>query len=273
MKELLKPWLGGTNPQSLERVAARFVLAHNLVQAIPWLFGLVGAIAAGAYGAASSSHLLVAIAVGFATSCSLVLGISLASWYIAARKVGWRQISENKDKELAERDLDAEDVTKFQLPLQLILDLSTHPLVIRNPLNADELCDQWLRRYVANNLATLAPGIQIGVLNRTAGHLRVACEGNLPGVFDRMLPKPTPRDFSECLAEIAPNAKRLLLFEDERASVAEWLIVIPEGELDLGAKAFIGFARQALAAARRALLVIRSTGVDGDDDGVAMPRA
>jgi hypothetical protein len=144
-------------------------------------------------------------------------------------------------------------------------------LVIRDPLKADEICDQWLRRFVTSNLDTLAPGIRVGVLNWTGGNLRLACEGNLPHVVDRVLPKRSSRDFSECLLDIAPTAKALLLFEDERAVVAEWLVIIPEGELSLGAQAFIGFVRQALAAARRAIVVIESAYTD-DEEGLAEPR-
>jgi len=251
------------------------VLVHNLVQAVPWLAGLAGSIAAGVYGAASSSHLVVSIAVGLATACALVLGISLGAWYLGVREVGWRQISENKDEELAKRDLDAKDVAEYRLALQLIVDLSTHPLALHDPGNADVACDRWLRRYVVDNLDTLSPGIQIGVFNWTAGHTTVPCEGNLPNVFDRVLPKKTPRDFSECLADLAPNAKRMPLFEDEKASVAEWLVVIPKEELSLGAKAFIGFAAQALAAARRGLPIesLASSTANDDDDGLAVSRA
>jgi hypothetical protein len=266
MKDSLRSSLRNIGARSLGDSAARIVLAHNLVQAIPWLIALAASAGAGVYGALSSSHLIISLAAGVAAGSLIALAISLGSWYMAARKDGWQQISKEKDQELAERDLDAEDVRKYQLPLQLILDFSTHPLVIRDPLKADETCERWLRWYVTNNLDTLAPGIQIGVLNWTDGMMRVACGGNLPPVFDRVLPKPTDRNFSQCLDEIAPKAERLLLFEDDGAVVAEWLIVIAQEELDLGAEAFIGFVRQALAAARRALLTIERTGVsDGDE--------
>jgi hypothetical protein len=274
MKNLLNSGLWGTGATSLRRMAERIVLAHNLVQAVPWLVGLTGSVAAAVYGTGSSSHLVVSIAAGIATGCTLVLGISLGAWYIGVRKSGWRRISENMNEELVKRDLDSENAAKFRLVLQLIVDLSSHPFTLRGRRSSDAACDLWLRRYVIDNLDTLSPGIRIGVLNWTAGRTTVACEGNLPGVFDRVLPKNAPRDFSECLADLAPSAKRQLLFEDEDAAVAEWLIVISKGELSLDAKAFIGFAAQALAAARGALLVgPPPSSAASDDDDLAIPRS
>jgi hypothetical protein len=267
----VKAWLREIGAVSLSRAVAGIVLAHNLAQAVPWLIALVISAGVGLYGALSSNHLVLALAVAVGTGSSLSLLISFGSWYMEKRRTGFITVVKERNKQLAERGIDAEDAENFRLGLQVILDVSTHPLVIRDAHKADEDCEQWLRRFVLHNLDTLSPGIRIGVLNWTAGKLKLACEGNLPHVVHRVLPKESPRDFTECLLDIDPRAKRLLLFEDERAEVAEWLVVIPEQKAELSARAFIGFVRQALAAARRALLAIDSAGADEDDEGLARP--
>lgn len=250
---LLKVWLRDIGALELRGVLAGIVLAHNLTQAIPWLIALAISVGAGLYGALASSHLTLALSVAVATGSSLSLLISFGSWYMQKRRAGLVRVVKERNKQLAERGIDAENAEEFRLGLQLILDLSTHPIVIHDPAEADSQCDRWLRRFALANVDILARGVRMGVVSWSAGYLRAACEGNLPHIVDRVLPKDAPRDFTECLTDIDPKARRLMLFEDEDSEVVEWLIVIAEQELSLAAQAYIGFVRHVLAAARRDL--------------------
>lgn len=240
------------------------VLVHSLTQAIPWLGGIVVSVVAATFGLVKPSDVALAFAAGIGAISTLVLGINFLVWFLEKRKRGWRDHAKKSEEQIKQRDEDLaetkallrverEKTERLQIATNAMHGLSLDPLVIRNPLRANDLTKDWIAARFLPALSRLAPGVGLGLVAWRDGTYRLVCDHGVPDIVRVVLPKRTSNHLSICIDRLGLGKSAVVPLSEGMMNPEgqEWLVAFPErNSLDDPAESVFAVGARIIADAR-----------------------